>query len=407
MRIAWLGPLAHDGGVPAMGRLLMLGLLNQGVEIDYFSDQADGKVVSLLEDSVLLQTNQIESWWKWGKWYSRHPFLAFISSTVARTQGHRSLCNLIIEKHASRKYDCIFQFSQFELFGLSKHFAELPPVVVYPCVHTAGELKWHRKESAYALRSESKSTHYITRNILKWRTRIQRRESHKPAHIIGMSKRFNELIARDYNLRMDKMSVLYHPIDVQPLIPIAPVEGRKVKIIFAGRISVRKGIEMLVELSKRLDDLKDEIEIEVIGGYTQWSDYRKNLEDLNPATAKYVGEMSNAKLMEAFSQADLLIVPSHYEPGGIVVGEATSRGMCVVATDEVGSAEPLEGAFIRKFKAGKMDDFEKYTREMVQQIRENQTSLREAAHQASEKEFVPSKIAGDLLNILNKSVKQS
>jgi glycosyltransferase involved in cell wall biosynthesis len=400
MRIAWLGPLANDGGVPAMGRLLMLGLLNQGVEIDYFSDKPDDKVIGFLGDHPLLTTKQIPSWWQWGQWYSRHPFLAFISSTIARTQTHRETCNMIVKRNSDRHYDCIFQFSQFELFGLSKHFAELPPVIVYPCVHTAGELKWHRKESAYALRSESKLTHYITRFILKYRTRIQRREAHKPALIVGMSKRFNELITKDYNLRSKKMSVLYHPIDIQPLAPIAPIEGRKVKLIFAGRISVRKGIEMLVELSKRLDDLKDEIEIEVIGGYTQWSDYRKNLDDLNPATAKYVGEMSNAQLMEAFSQADLLIVPSHYEPGGIVVGEATGRGMCVVATDEVGSAEPLEGPFIRKFKAGSMNEFEKYTREMIEQLKTNQDSLREAARAAAETQFQPDKIAGDLHKIL-------
>jgi glycosyltransferase involved in cell wall biosynthesis len=400
MRIAWLGPLGNDGGVPAMGRLLMLGLLDMGVEIDYFSDNSPERVAELLNNHPNLLPTQIPTWWKWDQWYSRHPFLAFLSSAYSRTQTYRTTCHIIVEKHQERKYDCVFQFSQLELFELSKHFKKLPPVLVYPCVHTAGELKWHRKESAYALQSENLLTHYITRCILTWRSHIQLREARKPAWIIGMSKRFNQLISRDYRLSRKKMSVLYHPIDIQPLAPIAPIEGRKVKIVFAGRVSVRKGIEMVVELSKRLDDLKDQVEIEVIGGYTQWSDYRKNLEDLNPAVGKYIGEQSNAELMQSFAASDLLICPSHYEPGGIVVGEGSGRGMCIVATDEIGSAEPLEGPFIRKFKAGNMDAFEKFTREMVEQIKSDQLALRQAAHDAAKTEFSPSKIAGDLLNIL-------
>jgi glycosyltransferase involved in cell wall biosynthesis len=406
MRIAWIGPIDAGGGVPGMGRILLRGLLDLGIEVDVFTTQTEANIRALVGEAPMLRVVHISDWWKWDKWYSRTPFLTFISGLYARAKAHGRLCDRLVEEHGSRQYDTIFQFSQMELLRLNKYLAMLPPVVVYCCVHAAGELTWHRRESRYARQSESTILHYITRRVLAFRAGKQRKEARKPAMLIGMSKRFNELIAADYGLDPSRLRVLYHPIEQPAEEPtVLLVDGRKVQMVFAGRISVRKGVEMLVELSKRLDDISAQVEMVIIGGHTQWSDYRKHLDDLNPRVARYPGSLPNKELIATFARSDIFVIPSHYEPGGIVAGESISRGMTIVASDEVGSVEPMNGDYVITFRAGDMDAFERACRQMIDRVKQNRLQLAADARRASIELFDPHKIARQLLVYLREARK--
>src|SRR5207248_4181036 len=136
-----------------------------------------------------------QSRWQWGKWYSRTPMLSFLSGAVARRRAYNRTAMQVVARHRTEPFDCVFQFSWAELFKLGRHLHELPPVITYPCVHTAGELRWHKRESAYARQSEKFAMHYGVRAFLTYRAWRQRAEYRKPAMVLGMSRRFNELAA--------------------------------------------------------------------------------------------------------------------------------------------------------------------------------------------------------------------
>ena len=403
LRIAWLGPVGEGGGVPGMGAMLLDGVLRQGVAVDYYCSFEEVPDSLRQYDNLTLVSTPRH--WSWNRWYSKAAFTAFLSATVARTRAYNRLCSLLLERHAKNPYDCIFQLSQTELFKLGQNRHRLPPIVIYPCVHAAGELYWHRQESAYALQSESTWMHYIVRAFLTYRVGIQKHEMHKPALVIGMSQRFNRLVAADYGISPEHQAVLYHPIP-----PLDEATARTadeatnsrttIKLLFVARISVRKGLQYIVELSKRLDDLAGQVQIEIIGGHTQWSDYRGHLNDLNPQIARYLGGLKHQDILAAFNNADILLLPSLYEPGGIVVGEALSCGVCVVTSDAVGSAEVLDSDCHREFPAGDMDEFERQVRQMIEDIKIRRQELRQCAREQSKKHFTPDKIAKDLVRFL-------
>jgi glycosyltransferase involved in cell wall biosynthesis len=405
VRIAWIGPARDGGGVPGMGALLLGGLLDAGAEVDFYTTDSPDDLATDLRGRSNLHPVRTEIPWEWGRWYSRKPYRAFIASTYMRTRAYRRLTRMLIERNARQPYDCIFQLSQTELFELGKRRDMLPPIVVYPCVHAAGELRWHRRESAYALQSERAPMHYLTRAILAYRSAVQKREVRKPAMIIGMSRRFNELVAQDYGVDPSRQAVLYHPIatatpDAPPLAD-RPA-GEPIRMLFVARISVRKGLEHIVELSRRLDDLHGQVHIEVMGDRTQWSDYRAHLKDLNARTAHYAGSLNHEKVMAEYDRADVLLLPSMYEPGGLVVGEALSRGVVAVVSDEVGSGEPVDDDVCRKFPAGNMDEFERQVRRTIDDLRTRRQSLRAAARQQAIEHFAPDKIAADLIGHLRR-----
>ena len=404
-RIAWLGPTGEGGGVPSLGTFLLNGVLKQGVEIDFYT-AFEHEIPDRLRQYKNFNVISVPSQWDWGKWYSKNAFTSFLSNSIARTRAYNKLSELVVANHAVNPYDFIFQLSQTELFDLGRNLHRLPPIIVYPCVHAAGELYWHRKESRYALQVESLWMHYTIRAVLSYRAWVQKREVKKPTLIIGMSQRFNNLTAVDYDIDPQRQAVLHNPIwlqdpeDTERADQLA--QKRKViKLLFVARISVRKGVEYVIELTKRLDDLAGEVEIDVIGDRSQWSNYLPHLKDLNPRIAKYLGGMRQSQLKEAYDNADILLLPSLYEPGGIVIGEALSHGLCIVVSDAIGSAEVVEGPAHREFPAGNMDAFESEVRKVIQDLKTQQQSLREAAREQCAQQFDPDKIASDLITLLN------
>jgi glycosyltransferase involved in cell wall biosynthesis len=406
LRIAWLGIPGTGSGVPGMAGLLIEGLLLHSIQIDCYGTEKPPEKFLGNDKLIFIST---PTQWEWGRWYSSKPFLAFLSGALARKQAHAQLCDMLIENHAEHPYDLILQFSQTELFKLGQNLHKLPPVIIFPCVHAAGELRWHRQESTYALQSESFWMHYLVRAILIYRSWGQKRQSHKPTLIIGMSQRFNNLVAADYNVSPNHQAVIYQPILPQSEENVrdandAAVRRTIVKLLFIGRISVRKGLQYIVELSQRLDDLSGQIQIDIIGGYTQWSDYRAHLKELNPKTAQYLGEMTHSEIMTAYDSADILLIPSLYEPGGIVVGEALSRGLCVVASDAIGSAEVIDGDCHRPFPVGDMDAFERQVRQLIEDLKTRRQELRQCAREQAQKHFDPDTIAKDLFHLFERVV---
>lgn len=400
MRIAWI-----SSGVSGLGAFLLEGLLSQGIQVDYYCTFED--IPERLQKKEGLAFMTTPRYWEWQRWYSRNSFMAFLSGTIARQRAYSRLCDKLIENHAQNAYDCVFQFSQTELFKLGKNIHRLPPIIIYPCSHAAGELHWHRLESAYALQSEHFLVHYITRFYYTYRSWVQKSQAHKPALIIGPSWRFNNLMAADYNISPERQAVVYHPTRLQDeatarTIDEASADRTTTNLLFISRISFRKGLEQIVELSNRLEDLSEQIQIDVIGGYTQWSDYRAHLKELNPKTARYRGELAHPNMMATYESADILLVPSLYEPGPIVVSEALSRGLCVVASDAVGSGEIIEGDCFRSFPAGNIDEFEYQVRRLIQDLKVDRQNLRQNARDQARKNFDPEKIALDMIGIFKK-----
>lgn len=407
MRIAWLGPAGEGGGGVGLGALLLECVLRQGAEVDYYTTTTREQLPETLRTHPNLRLVHIPDHWQWGRWYSRTSLTVFISGILARMRAHRRLAKELVRRNRAQRYDCVFQWSFPELLALGKYIDELPPVVVYPGVHAAGELRWHRRESAYARQSENVLVHYLVRAYLSFRAWHQRGQLRKPAVVLALSRRFGELLTADCGLDPNRIALLYHPIaaasTAQTCAPFMQRQG-PLKLLFIARISVRKGLEQIVELSKRLDDLRGQVQIDVIGGTSLWSNYTAHLKELNPNIARYRGGLYHKEMMAAYDEADIVLMPSMYEPGGIVVGEALSRGVCIVASDQVGSAEDISPECCRSFAAGDIDAFEHRTRELMKELRsEGAARLRELARREASRVFAPEIIGPQLIAILQRA----
>jgi glycosyltransferase involved in cell wall biosynthesis len=401
VRIAWTGPVGESGGVPGMGRLMLHELLRHGVEVDLYL-ASDRTVEAIpVEPTPGLRVFVRRTGWRWNRWYSRTKATAFVTSLAARSLNGMLLSVRLLIEHRRRPYDAVFQLSQTELFLLGRARRWAPPIVVHPCSHAAGELRWHRAEQEYALRSERRIVHMAMRAMLRLRAAIQPKELARADLVVGPSRRFVELLHQDYGVPRERLRVLRHPVDLQRFSANgSSPHGRPLTVLFVARISARKGVEDVIELSHRLADLAGEVRLLVIGGVTMWSDYSAHLADLHPSVAEYAGSVSSADMPDLLRSAAMLLVPSRYEPGSIVTGEALASGLPVVMSDEVGPSEVVSGPHVRIHRAGEVDALETAVRSMLAAVDADRAALAAAARANAEAQFAPSTVTAQLIEMI-------
>lgn len=133
----------------------------------------------------------------------------------------------------------------------------------------------------------------------------------------------------------NKMSVVYNGIKIPEELNVAKdLDGKKIKIVFAGSISETKGQLQLIEALKLLDkeDLKDVV-VDFYGdGNRNYIDSLKKIVSSSnlDAVVNFKGYCSN--LLEIYPKYDVGIVCSKSEGFGRVTVEYMISGLCVIAS---------------------------------------------------------------------------
>lgn len=105
------------------------------------------------------------------------------------------------------------------------------------------------------------------------------------------------------------------------------IQNRKIRVLFVGGLSQRKGLSYFFEAIKGLED---KIEVTVVG--------RGNLEAcpaLKEALSKvnYIPSLPHNEILKLMASQDLFIFPSLFEGFGLVITEAMSQGTPVITTN--------------------------------------------------------------------------
>jgi len=107
------------------------------------------------------------------------------------------------------------------------------------------------------------------------------------------------------------------------------------RFLFVGRFIERKGLDVLLDAFARLDGC----ELWLVGDGPQ----RRTAEAAatRDPRIRLLGHLQGGALEDAYRESDVLVVPSLYEPWGLVVHEGLAHGLPVIVTDQVGAADDL------------------------------------------------------------------
>ena len=124
-------------------------------------------------------------------------------------------------------------------------------------------------------------------------------------------------------------------------------------IISVGQFIYRKGFDLLIEASQKLND---EVGIYIVGGMPT-EEYLEMQEKLNAQNVHFVGFKRKDELAEYYMASDLFVLPTREDIWGLVINEAMSYGLPVITTDRcIAGMELVDDSNGRIIPSGKVDE---------------------------------------------------
>lgn len=115
-------------------------------------------------------------------------------------------------------------------------------------------------------------------------------------------------------------------------------QSRGARFIFVGRFERAKGIDVLLDAWRGCSGCGT---LTLIGEGSLRSHLTRRIEEQGLRGVTLKGHLDENELARAYSEADVLVLPSLSEPWGLVVNEGMAAGLPVIASTAVGAAPDL------------------------------------------------------------------
>jgi glycosyltransferase involved in cell wall biosynthesis len=137
-----------------------------------------------------------------------------------------------------------------------------------------------------------------------------------------------------------------------PYSPVDPPRDGALRLLYVGRLTLRKGLDVLLRALPTVIEAFPDTSLEVIGGGPEEGQFRALAESLGVGQrVRFAGPQAADAIFEALTRSHVLVLPSRVMPDGEVEGspvimkEAMAVGIPVVAARSGGSAEVLPPAY--------------------------------------------------------------
>jgi glycosyltransferase involved in cell wall biosynthesis len=164
--------------------------------------------------------------------------------------------------------------------------------------------------------------------------------------VIVISRSEAALLAGYYPAATTRIRIIGNGIHDRPLPSRPPKhDGEPLTVLYTGRFVERKGIRDLLNAVPMVLQQAPETRFVLVGGYGSGQDVERDW--LPPALnhirsqLHFTGWLGPTETAHWYDAADLLAVPSWYEPFGMVILEGMLHGLAITATAVGGPAEIL------------------------------------------------------------------
>jgi glycogen synthase len=170
---------------------------------------------------------------------------------------------------------------------------------------------------------------------------VERWMANRADRVITCSAYMREHVADIYGLEEERISVIPNGIDPSELIPVGDLDSLRRRfadpherlVLLVGRLVYEKGFQLALEALPGLIDRLADVRFVVAGSGTHEQELRAQARDLGlDGHGTFLGWIGDDVLHSLYRIADLCVVPSIYEPFGLVALEAMASGCpCLVA----------------------------------------------------------------------------
>lgn len=230
-----------------------------------------------------------------------------------------------------------------------KKIYNLPLIQIF---HSLGRIKY---QTLKEVDSQRHSSGFFDSAFMKQRLGVEKELFENADTVLASSPREKQDMLHLYQACASKIKLIPLGIDPKVFRPIAKDKAYRYTgwsnqqniILYVGRVEWRKGLGTLLYALKDLLDKQHfkpkDLALKIIGGhprsrirsaeYYEFKRLRKIIEELDIAPyVSFLGSLKREKLPYYYSAANLAVMPSYYEPFGLVPVEAMACGAPVIGS---------------------------------------------------------------------------
>lgn len=140
-------------------------------------------------------------------------------------------------------------------------------------------------------------------------------------------------------------------------------------IIYVGRLIKEKGLFTLLRAFKEVKKNYKKLALLLVGDGILKASLKRYLKNNEIQGVYFIGSVPNKEIPRYYAISDIFVLPSYYEPWGVVVNEAMASSLPVILSDKVGANGDLlkEGENGFSFKSGNWRELA----ELIKKLLEN------------------------------------
>lgn len=180
-----------------------------------------------------------------------------------------------------------------------------------------------------------------------------------------VSKYISDTVANRFPIARNKLHVVYSGVNTNLYQPVWSYEGQQLKkkykamfglqdykvVLFVGRLSVKKGVDVLLKAMDIVMRSNPKTALVVIGskwyGKNESDDYTASLKKMSEAITGrivFTGFVPPAEIAKMYAMGDVFVCASQWnEPLARVHYEAMAAGLPIITTNRGGNAEVIRG----------------------------------------------------------------
>jgi glycogen(starch) synthase len=182
---------------------------------------------------------------------------------------------------------------------------------------------------------------YVDKHPQSYIHGVERWMANRAERVITCSAYMREHVSDIYGLEEERISVIPNGIDPSELVPVDDLEELRRTfarpqdrlVLLVGRLVYEKGFQLALEALPGLIERLGKVRFVVAGSGTAEQELRRQARELGlDDHGTFLGWIGDDMLHSLYRIADLTVVPSIYEPFGLVALEAMASGCpCLVA----------------------------------------------------------------------------
>lgn len=403
-RIVCSGLVDADAGSVASASFEVLkGLLEDGYEVDFFSDRSFVYPELLLGYPRFSYIDCARPGSRSSGRRARNRFLGWAAQRMSHAAFARRVLASMRDAHRDRRYD-VMLFLGHSAYGR----VEDVPVISWvqgPPGTDARSIFRHGR----AIRSLCGILEYAELYAYSIYRESIGLPPLKYTDVTVCGSRWSaEMLSTRYGVPADRIRTLAYPIDTDRFRPSSDLPlNRPLEIAWVGRVVPRKRLDLFLDAGAALIDDGWDVTLTVVGDFPFARGFYRLLDSFpHPERLTYRPNAPRADVLDLLQRAAVLVQPSEEENFGSSVAEALACGTPVVLGPTNGTGDYLQAGGVR-FAEHRAGSVARAIAQILGRLQEDPVRTRAAARAAADANFRVGEITDALGDIIYETIASS